>query len=111
MAESPYSKLPGRLRDLDKRTIELLARMNEDERRHLIELMHLEDKELARLTRFLKLPDEKWEAGFKIVTRSAVFSAILRRVPKLILGLAAILVAIGQIWSWVSPYVLRGIGK
>lgn len=111
MTETPLSELPGRLRDLDKRTIELLARMNEEERRHLIELMHLDDKEITRLRRFLELPDDKWDAGFRIVTRSAVLSAVMRRVPKLILGLAALLVATNQIWAWISPWMLRMVGK
>jgi hypothetical protein len=100
--------LPERWRDLDKRTIELIARMNEEERRHLVDLMNLDDKQLGRLRRLLSLPDEKWEAGFKVVTRSAIVSTMLARVPKFVLGIAALLVAIDQIWKYLAPYVLRG---
>ena len=102
---------PTRLRDLDPRTIEFLARLNEDERRRLIDVSHLSVKQTRRLHQFLSLPDEKWDAGFRVVTRSVLFGHAIRRVPKLVLGLAAILVAANQIWGWASPYVMRMLGK
>lgn len=102
---------PTRLRDLDPRTIEFLARLNEDERQRLIEVSHLDEKQTKRLEQFLSLPDDKWEAGFRIVTRSVLIAGAIKSVPKFILGLAAILIAINQIWGWVSPYLLRVVGK
>lgn len=109
MNKTPWP--PTRLRDLDPETIEFLARLNDDERRRLIEVSHLSIKETARLRQFLSLPDEKWDAGFRIVTRSVVFNRLIRSVPKLILGLAALIIAINQIWQHVSPYFLRSVGK
>ncbi len=103
--------LPQRWADLDPRTIEFIARLNEDERQRLIEVSHLDAKQTQRLEQFLSLPDDKWDAGFKIVTRSVVLNRAVRSVPKLILGLAAVLVAVDQIWKWVSPYALRAFGK
>ena len=107
MPETDMDKLPLRWRDLDKRTIEWIARLNENERSRLIEVSHLDPKQIERLERFLSLPDDKWDAGFKIVTRSVLIASIVKRVPTLIIGLAAILVAINQIWGWVAPYLPR----
>jgi len=106
-ASDDARRLPERWKELDKRTIELIARLNEDERRHLVDLMALDDKEIGRLRRLLSLPDEKWEAGFKIVTRSAFLSAVISRVPRLILLIAGVLVAVSQIWGFLAPYVGR----
>lgn len=100
---------PTRLRDLDKEMIEFLARLNEDERRRLIEVSHMTPKQTTPLKKFLSHEDEKREAGFRIVTRSVVIAGIVRRVPTLIIGLAAILVALGQIWGWLARYVGRSI--
>jgi hypothetical protein len=109
MAETDPSELPQRWRELDKRTIEMVARWNEEERERLIQISHLSKKQMDRLGQFLSLPDDKWEAGFKIVTRSVVFAGAIRSVPKFVLGLAAVLVALNQIWGWVSPYLLRAV--
>lgn len=103
--------LPQRWADLDKQTIEWIARLNEDERNRLIEVSHLDERQTRRLEQFLSLPEDKWEAGFRIVTRSVVISGIIRKVPKFIIGLAAILVALNQIWAWASPYLMRTVGK
>lgn len=105
MAESDRSELPLRWRELDKRTIELVARLNEEERERWIQVMHLTKKEMDRLEQFLSLPDDKWEAGFRIVTRSALFARTLRSAPKLVLGLAAVMVALNQVWAMVAPYL------
>lgn len=107
MPETDMDKLPLRWRELDKRTIEWIARLNESERSKMIAVSHLNDKQLERLERFLSLPDDKWEAGFKIVTRSVLFSAAVRRVSGLIIAFAALIVALGQIWAWVAPYLPR----
>lgn len=109
MTETERAELPLRWRDLDKRTIEFIARLNEHERQRLIEVSNLSSQQTKRLEKFLSLPDDKWDAGFKIVTRSVVIAGIVRKVPKLILGLAALLIAINQIWGWVAPYVMRTI--
>jgi hypothetical protein len=109
MAEMDPSDLPRRWWDLDKRTIEMVARWNEDERERIIQISHLNKKQMDRLEQFLSLPDDKWKAGFKMVTRSVVFASAVRSVPKFVLGLAAILVAFNQIWAWVSPYLLRSV--
>lgn len=102
---------PTRLRDLDKNTIEFLARLSEDEIDRLIEVSHLEARETKRLKQFLSLPQAQWEAGFSIVTRSVFISALMRKIPKFVLGLAAVLIAINQIWGWASPYLTRFAGK
>ena len=107
MSETDPSELPQRWRDLDKRTIEWIARLNEDERQRLIDVSHLDAKQLVRLDQFLSLPDDKWDAGFKIVTRSVVIGGAVRKFPGFVLGLAAVLVAINQLWGWVSPYLLK----
>ncbi|TPK15148.1 hypothetical protein FJ872_19305 [Mesorhizobium sp. B2-5-9] len=109
MAETDPRELPQRWRELDKRTIEMVARWNEPERERLIQLSHLSKKQLDRLDDFLKLPDDKWEAGFRIVTRSVVITKASKTILKMTLGLAAVLVAFGQIWAWVAPYVVRSI--
>jgi hypothetical protein len=109
MAEANPSELPQRWWELDKRTIEMVARWNEEERERLIQISHLDKKQMDRLDVFLSLPDDKWDAGFKIVTRSVVFTRAIRSVPKFVLGLAAILVALNQIWGWVAPYLLRAV--
>jgi hypothetical protein len=98
---------PRRLRDLDDDTVEWLARLNEEERRRLIDVSHLTEKQTHRLIQFLSLDDARWEAGFKIVTRSAFVTGTLRSVPKFVLGLAALLVAVQQLWGWISP-LLKG---
>ena len=72
MAETDLDKLPLRWRELDKRTIEYIARLNEEERLALIEISHLPVQQIERLKEFLSLPEEKWKAGFRIVTRSVV---------------------------------------
>lgn len=102
---------PTRLRDLDPRTIEFLARLNEAERTRLIEVGNLSRKESLRLRKLLALPDAQWDAGFKIVTRSAAFSAALRTVPKLVLLIAAVLVAINQIWGFMWTPLIKLLGK
>jgi len=107
MVDETAKHLPQRWAELDKRTIEWIARLNEDERRRLIEVGNLSARQLKRLVELLSLPDDKWEAGFKIVTRSVVLSRAMRSFPKFVLGLAALLVAINQIWGYASPYVLR----
>ncbi|MBZ9678267.1 hypothetical protein [Mesorhizobium sp. ES1-1] len=109
MAETDPSDLPRRWWDLDKRTIEMVARWNEEERERLIQISHLNQKQMDRLGQFLSLPDDKWDAGFRIVTRSVVFASAVKSVPKFVLGLAAILVAMNQIWAWVAPYLLRSV--
>lgn len=111
MAQQPRARLPGRWMELDKRTIEWIARLNEDERNRLIEVSQLSAKQVARLEQFLSLPDDKWDAGFKIVTRSVFIGGAVRRIPKLILGLAALMIALNQIWGWASPYLFRMVGK
>lgn len=99
--------LPQRWAELDKRTIEWIARLNEPERQRLIDVSHLSAKEMLRLEKLLALPDDKWDAGFRIVTRSAVISGAMRKFPKFVLGLAAFLIAVDQIWRYASPYILR----
>lgn len=99
--------LPLRWRDLDKRTIEWIARLNEDERERLIEVSHLDAKQLGRLEKLLSLDDAKWDAGFKIVTRSVFISAAVRKFPLFVLGLASFLVAVDQIWKYAAPFLTR----
>ncbi|MER9130655.1 hypothetical protein [Mesorhizobium sp. M0768] len=105
MAERAHSELPDRWRDLDKRTIEMVYRWNEEERERMIQVSHLTKKQMDRLDQFLKLPDDKWEAGFRIVTRSVLFTRTLRSAPKIVLGLAAVLVALNQLWTMLAPYL------
>ncbi|MER9662261.1 hypothetical protein [Mesorhizobium sp. M0195] len=105
MAERDPSQLPDRWRDLDKRTIEMVYRWNEEERERMIQVSHLTKKQMDRLDQFLKLPDDKWEAGFRIVTRSVLFNKTLRSAPKFVLGLAAVLVALNQLWALLAPYL------
>ncbi|HTV71181.1 MAG TPA: hypothetical protein VMF90_21845 [Rhizobiaceae bacterium] len=100
-------QLPQRWAELDRRTIEWIARLNEAERQRLIDVSHLEAYQLERLEDLLSLPEDKWQAGFKVVTRSVWFAAVIRKVPVFIVGLAAFLVAVDQIWKYVSPYLLR----
>ncbi|MER9056404.1 hypothetical protein [Mesorhizobium sp. M0910] len=108
MPETDPLALPQRWRELDKRTIEMVARCNEEERERIIQISHLSKKQMDRLDQFLKLPDDKWEAGFRIVTRSVIFNKTLRSAPKFVLGLAAVLVALNQVWALLAPY-LRSI--
>lgn len=108
MPETPPAALPQRWAELDRRTIEWIARLNEDERQRLIEVSHLEPQQIRRLELFLSLPDDKWEAGFRIVTRSVLVARALRSFPRFVLALAAVLIALNQIWGFVAPYVLRG---
>ncbi|MER8403544.1 hypothetical protein NKH16_02130 [Mesorhizobium sp. M1307] len=105
MAARDPSQLPDRWRDLDKRTIEMVYRWNEEERERMIQVSHLTKKQMDRLDEFLKLPDDKWEAGFRIVTRSVLFNKTLRSAPKFVLGLAAVLVALNQLWALLAPYL------
>ena len=111
MPEEPFDKLPLRWRDLDKRTIEFIARLNESERGRFIQFSHLDEAQFRRLDEFLTLPDDKWKAGFKIVTRSVAISNVLRKFPRFVLGLAAILVALDQIWARGAPYITKAFGK
>lgn len=104
MAESDFARLPQRWADLDKRTIEWIARLNEEERQRLIDVSHLSVKQLERLEKLLSLPEDKWDAGFKIVTRSVFISAAMRKFPIFVLGLASFLVALDQIWKYVAPF-------
>lgn len=107
MAERDAGELPRRLIELDKRTIEWLARQNEEERERLIELSHFTPKQLRRLQMFLSLPDDKWRAGFRIVTRSVILAKAVRSVPKFVLYLSGLLIALNQIWAIIAPYLLR----
>lgn len=100
--------LPSRWVELDPRTIEFIARLNEHERDKLIQVGNLSEKEVKRLCRFLALDDDKWEAGFKIVTRAVVMNKILVAMPRLVFWLAAISVAINQIWTNFVPWIIGG---
>lgn len=110
MAERDATELPRRWIELDKRTIEWIARLNEEEREALVALGHLTPKQLRRLREFLSLPNDKWEAGFKIVTRSVIIAKAIRSVPKFILWLSALLIALNTIWGWIVPYLTK-VGK
>lgn len=105
-------KLHQRWYDLDPRTIEFIARLNEDERRRLIELGSLSEKEVERLQKFLALDDERWEAGFTIVARSVVISKAIRKFPVFLMTFAAMLVAVNQIFGSLSApfqWLLRSL--
>ena len=108
MPETDLDKLPLRWRDLDKRTIEWVARLSEDERSRLIDVSHLSEKQLTRLERLLSLEDGRWEVIFRASTMVDFLTGVLGRFPRLVLGLAALLVAFDQIWNRFLPWLTGG---
>ena len=90
---------------LDPDTVEWIARLNEAERRNLIELSHLSEENLKRVQALLALDKETWEAGIRLATRSAAWSRIAKRFPGIVLALAGFLVALNTIWGFVGPTV------
>lgn len=90
---------------LDQRTIEFIARLNEQERRNLIMIGDMSDKDIARFKAFLELPAETWDAGIRLAQRSASWTRLTKRFPSLVLGLAALLGASNVIWNFIKPWV------
>lgn len=122
-SQNPQLPIPYRLRDLDPRTIELLARLNEEERQSLIEfagmgelerdhlillLRDMDNKKIKRLHQFLGLADEKWEAGFDIVSNRVFFWKVFKNIPVFVLGLVGFLTALAKLWEWIAPYIRIG---
>ncbi|HEV2504381.1 MAG TPA: hypothetical protein VGV39_14985 [Mesorhizobium sp.] len=105
MAAIDPSELPRRWWDVDKRTIEWIARLNEEERENLIAVGNMTDIEMKRLKQLLGLPEDKWQAGFRIITRSVVFNKAIKTVPRFILYLSGLLIALNQIWGFIQPYL------
>lgn len=108
MADMNELQLPRRWADLDPETIEWIARLNEGERRRLIDLSHMKEKEAGRLRQLLALEDDKWEAGFRMIKKAAGFNNLTKAFPRFVLGLAALLVALDQIWTRVVPWIIGG---
>lgn len=107
MSTVPPSGYPPRwdVPPLDTRTVEWIARLNEDERRNLIELSHLSDKNLERLKAMLAMDGEVWEAGVKLATRSAFWTRVTKRFPLVVGAIAALLVAGNTIWGFAGPWL------
>lgn len=133
MAKTPGSVpgFPTRLLDLDPRTVELLARLNEEERRTLIELSNLSKLQLGhlidlldvlevenqgdppnakvkRLGEFLSLTEPKWRAGFDIVTNWTFVLKVLKATPWFVIALVALMTAAGQLWTLFSAWFRLG---
>lgn len=98
----------GWQRKIDQQTLEWLIRLNEDERRRLIEVSHLSEKQLGRFERLLSLEEGRWEAIFRASTMVDFLTGMLGRFPRLVLGLAALLVAFDQIWNRFLPWLTGG---
>jgi len=95
-------ELPRRLRDLEPRTVEWLARLNEQERQNLIYLGDLTEKKRTRLDDFLSLPDEEFKAGFQVVTAAVRIKWIVAKGFWIASSVAAFLLIYGQITGFFS---------
>jgi len=97
-------ELPRRLRDLELRTIEWLARLNEQERQNLVFIGDLSEKERKRLERFLGLPDDEFQAGFQVVSTVTRLRWVGVKGFWLMSTVAAVLLLYSQISGFVSKY-------
>jgi len=100
------TKLPRRLLDLDQETIEWLDRLTTEERSALIWAGHLPIEKRKRLDQFLALPQEHFEAGFKIVEVWTRVRWLGWMFTKIVLTTAAVLYAAQQILAaaGISPF-------
>ncbi len=102
MTDELNPDLPRRLRDLEPRTIEWLARLNEQERQNLIFMGDLTEKKRTRLDKFLALPDEEFQAGFQVVTAAVRIKWVLAKGFWIASSVAAVLLIYSQISNFVS---------
>lgn len=98
-----HPQLPQRLRELNPETILFLDRLNTTERDSLIFFANLSDSKRARLTRFLNQPDKEFEAGFTVVEIWTRLGWMGITVMKVIVTVAALLLALNQILTWLRP--------
>jgi hypothetical protein len=101
-------QLPRRLLDLEPRTVEWLARLNEEERQNLVYMGDLPVKKRERLERFLSLPEEEFHAGFEIVTAAVRTKWILKKGFYIGSSVAAALLIYSQIMAFIAK---RGTGQ
>lgn len=100
--------LPRRLRDLEPRTVEFLARLNEPERDNLVHMSNMSVKKRERLEKFLSLPEEEFNAGFEIVTAAVRTKWILKKGFYIGSSVAAGLLIYSQITAFL---VKKGTGQ
>lgn len=111
VAATPSKLLPDRWRDLDPRTIEMIARFNEEEREAIVyfanltpdqrrvinTIVHWPDHKIKAIDRFASMPDDEREIGYAVVAsvKSAGWLLKLGKVGAIILTMIS-----GLILAW-----------
>ncbi|ELT51101.1 hypothetical protein D584_00753 [Brucella intermedia M86] len=115
-----FDPTQAKLREIDPRTVEMLYRMNEEEREALIFFINLEPEQRANIEWLAELPErvrleldrfghmspDQREAGYAVV-RTIVNMRWLLRVGKA--GLAILVAISGGLIAWTQ--ILRFFGK
>lgn len=78
--------------------------MNEEERRNLVRLMRLSDKEYDRLDKVLKLPDDEFEAGVYAMTSIVRVKWLAQRAMWIVGTAAAVVIA----WRQIVQFIKHG---
>lgn len=110
MMALPRGSLPDRWRDLDKRTIEMIARFNEVERVKLLRVLNMPDEEWKRLEEFFSLTDEEFETGIQVFQTVTKLKWVGFKGFWLMSGVAAFFLIYNQIADFVVKNIV-GVPK